>query len=98
MLGLRRTVERLMDVVEYLADWWNGRHARLHDPASVQQAYLATFSSPEGQIVLDDLIARVYATVCYRADELAAHNGRRSLVHEILQNIEFAKMEQPSTE
>ena len=54
----------------------------------VRQAYIRTFSTPDGQIVLQHLVNGCYATVCYSKDQIeqAAHNGRRSLVHEILEN------------
>lgn len=95
MLTERRAREdvSIMFLTELLSRRWLQQ-----DPYSLQKAYLVTFSTPEGQMVLQDLVDRVYATVCYEQDKLAAHNGRRSLVHEILQNIEHAKLGQPSTE
>lgn len=57
-------------------------------PEETRAAYIRTFSSADGQLVLQHLVNGCYATVCYSKDpiEQAAHNGRRSLVHEILEN------------
>lgn len=55
------------------------------------QAYVATFlGSPHGRVVLQHMIDATYATVCETFDPiaLATHNGRRSVIDEILRNID----------
>lgn len=58
----------------------------------VLRAYQVTFSTPEGQAVLQHLMDAVYCQVYTGHDpvELATHNGRRSLVQEMLENIDKA--------
>jgi hypothetical protein len=64
--------------------------------SDLAQAYLITFSGP-GQQVLAHLMDEVYCTVYAGRDplELAYHEGRRSVVQEILENIDMA--ERPDT-
>jgi hypothetical protein len=64
-------------------------------PESVLRAYQVAFSTAEGQVVLQHLIDQVYCQVYTGHDpvELSMHNGRRSVVQEILENID--KAEQP---
>jgi len=58
----------------------------------VAQDYLVTFSTAQGQRVLQHLLDSVYCTVYEGTDPIAAalHNGRRSLVQEILENLDLA--------
>lgn len=58
--------------------------------ASTLRAYHATFSSLDGQIVLNHLFDNVYCTVYEGTDGNAAlvHNARRSIIQEILMNID----------
>lgn len=58
----------------------------------VLRDYQVTFSTPEGQVVLQHLMDAVYCQVYTGHDpvELATQNGRRSVVHEILENIDKA--------
>ena len=58
----------------------------------VLRAYQLAFSTPEGQVVLQHLMDAVYCQVYVGKDqtELAMQNGRRSVVHEILENIDKA--------
>lgn len=59
---------------------------------NVLRAYQVAFSTPEGQVVLQHLMDAVYCQVYQGKDpvELAIQNGRRSVVHEILENIDKA--------
>lgn len=56
------------------------------------QDYQLTFSTPSGIRVLTHLLDQVYCTIYEGTDPIAAatHNGRRSLVQEILENIDLA--------
>jgi len=58
----------------------------------VLRAYQVTFSTPEGQVVLQHMMDHIYCQVYNGKDatEVAMHNGRRSVVHEILENIDKA--------
>jgi hypothetical protein len=51
-----------------------------------------TFSTAQGQLVLQHLLDEVYCQTCPVQDPiaLAMHNGRRSVVQEILENIDSA--------
>jgi hypothetical protein len=55
-------------------------------------AYQVTFSTAQGQLVLQHLLDEVYCQTCPVQDPiaLAMHNGRRSVVQEILENIDSA--------
>lgn len=57
------------------------------------QDYQVTFSTEQGRRVLTHLLDAVYCTVYEGTDPVAAamHNGRRSLVQEILENIDLAE-------
>ena len=56
-------------------------------------AYSMTFRTPFGAIVLEHLMDEVYCTICPEDSPtaLAEHNGRRSVVDEILRNIDTAE-------
>lgn len=62
-------------------------------PSDLMQSYQRTFASADGQRVLQHLIDSVYATTCEQTDgvALATHNGRRSVVQELLHNIDLAE-------
>lgn len=72
-------------------EWF--RHRWVGIDETIFRTYQATFSTFEGQRVLQHLLDTVYCTVCLSNDpvELAAHNARRALVHEILENIDEAE-------
>ena len=55
--------------------------------------YHATFATESGQRVLKHLMDNVYCQVYEGNDpvELASHNARRSVVHDILSNIHVAQ-------
>lgn len=70
--------------------WILRKFIRQPDEAQIIfNACIATFSTPDGQIYLQHLVNNVYATVCYSKDplDIAAHNARRSVVHEILETL-----------
>jgi hypothetical protein len=59
--------------------------------SDLPRAYMVCFGTPEGQRVLQHLLDQIYTTTCPQADALAlaTHNGRRSVVQEILENIDL---------
>jgi len=78
----------MMRFTEWLSQKWR----RPLDP-HIRQAYLITFSTPHGRQVLQHLMDEVYCQICNTHDPimLATHNGRRSLVQEILEMIDEAE-------
>lgn len=78
-----------MNFIRYIKDLWHGET----DPNTIAQAYEDCFNTPPGQKVLEHLVNNVYATVYEGIDPigLAYHNGRRSVVQDILLNREMAK-------
>ena len=80
--------------------WMTQKWARRLDPGLVQ-AYQVTFNSLHGRAVLQHLLDEIYCQVCLSKDpiDLSTHNARRSVVHEILENIDMADHPpQPFTE
>lgn len=75
-----------------LIDWLRQKWTRKGED-DLKQAYLAAFSSFHGRLVLEHLLSNVYFTVYEGTDPVAAalHNGRRSVVHEILEVIDQAE-------
>jgi len=73
---------------------WLKRKWRRPPTEVLDQAYQVTFSTPQGQLVLQHLLNEVYCQVCLSSDPivLATHNARRSVVHEMLENIERAEV------
>jgi len=63
---------------------------------SLLESYYITFSTEHGQRVLHHLLDSVYCTIYEGLDPImmATLNGRRSLVHEILENID--QVERPN--
>lgn len=59
----------------------------------VARAYHVTFSNLEGQLVLQHLLDNVYCTVYEGSDpqEALVHNARRTVVQEILVNIDLGE-------
>ena len=57
------------------------------------EAYRLTFSGLHGEHVLAHLMDSIYCRPYEGHDpmEMAMHNGRRSVVHEILENIDLAE-------
>ena len=56
-------------------------------------SYQATFENTHGDRVLQHLLDSIYCTICTSNDpyELAAHNARRAVVHEILINLQHVE-------
>jgi hypothetical protein len=77
-----------------LRDWLGRKWFRQQSPL-LAQAYQVTFATAEGRLVLQHWLDEVYCRVCHSQDPiaLAMHNGRRSVIHEILEAIDMA--EQP---
>jgi len=75
-----------------LRAWISQKWRRSLDP-NLGQAYLATFSTIQGRQVLQHLLDEVYCQTCPVHDPiaLATHNGRRSVVQEILENIDLSE-------
>jgi len=73
-------------------NWLSQKWRRRTDPA-LAHAYQVTFSTAQGQLVLQHLLDEVYCQTCPVQDSiaLAMHNGRRSVVQEILENIDSAQ-------
>ena len=71
---------------------WLDRKWQPVDQTGLREAYQVTFSTLYGQQVLQHLIDQSYATICESNHpiDLAAHNARRSVVHDILINIDVA--------
>jgi hypothetical protein len=74
-----------------LKDWLTRKWQRGLDPG-LAQAYQVTFTSLHGRQVLQHLLDEVYCQTCPVNDPiaLATHNGRRSVVQEMLENIDMA--------
>lgn len=72
--------------------WLTRKWTRTPDP-SLLDAYRVTFSTVHGQRVLRHLLDSVYCTVYAGTDPmaLALHAGRRSVIHEILENVDAAE-------
>lgn len=70
---------------QWLAHKWGRK-----EEADLTGAYRATFQTFHGQRVLNHLLDNVYCTIYEGTDpvEMAVHNGRRSVVHEILEVLD----------
>lgn len=79
-------------MIKAIETWFVMKWRRAADPSLVH-AYGATFGQPEGQRVLRHLLESIYCTVYEGTDPQAAlvHNARRSVVHEILENVDLAE-------
>lgn len=62
-------------------------------PRELANSYTATFSSAPGQVVLNDLLDKIYCSVYEGSDanEALVHNARRGVVDEILRNIDLGR-------
>ncbi len=89
-----REERRLLMLKSRFADWLGSKWRKRLD-AHLAQSYQVTFSSLQGREVLQHLMDEVYCQVCPVNDPiaLATHNGRRSVVQEILEAIDIG--EQP---
>ena len=71
---------------------WFARKWQRQDPSELSQAYQVTFNSLHGQMVLQHLLDTIYCQVYEGTDAQAAlvFNARRSVIHEILYNVDAA--------
>lgn len=72
--------------LEWLTQRWDKRPIS----ADLAQDYRATFSTPSGQRVLKHLLDNIYCRAYEGMDATAAviHNARRTVLQEILENID----------
>ncbi len=72
-----------------LIEWLERKWERKKED-DLRQAYLATFGTYHGKVVLDHLLTNIYMTIYEGKDPLEAahHNGLRACVHQILENID----------
>lgn len=75
-------------IIRWLRNMWVPR-----DIYELMQSYKVTFSNVHGQRVLYDLIDNVYCKVYEGSDPImqAKHEGRRSVVDEIIRNVDQAE-------
>lgn len=75
-----------------LRQWLQYKWQMVMDPKLVQ-SYQSTFSTVDGRRVLQHLFDSIYCTVYEGIDPNAAlvHNARRSVVQEIIRNIDGAE-------
>ena len=80
-------------MISTIQRWLTTKWRLVYNGDEVVQAYGGVFGSPAGQVVLQHLIDNIYCQVVETNDAitLATHNGRRSVVHEILTNIDLAQ-------
>jgi len=73
--------------------WLRDKWGRGDDAQTLAGNYQATFASEPGQRVLRHLLDNVYCSVYEGKDAIegAHHNGRRSVIHDILLNIDLAE-------
>jgi hypothetical protein len=79
-------------VTRAFASWLTRGWIPKLDPALLE-SYRIAFSGEHGAQVLQHLLDNIYCRVYEGADSNAAliHNARRSVVHEILENIDRAR-------
>lgn len=72
---------------------WLGYKWRQPAQAQLVRSYHATFSTPDGQLVLQDLLDKVYCLIYEGTDvqQAVILNARRSVVQEILENIDLGE-------
>lgn len=75
-------------IARWLQNMWTPR-----DVYELMQSYKVTFSNVHGQRVLHDLLDNVYCKVYEGPDPImqAKHEGRRSVVEDILRNLDQAE-------
>lgn len=72
---------------------WLARKWLRKEEAALAQDCQVTFSTPHGRRYLHFMISAIYATIYEGKDAFAAgrHEGRRSVVHEILETIDMVE-------
>lgn len=80
-------------MIKSIQQWFHRKWLPRQHPQSLLNSYHATFSNIYGQDVLQHLIDSIYCTVYEGSNpnEALVHNARRSVVHEILTNIDMAQ-------
>ena len=75
-----------------LDQWFRRKWMTLAHPQLIR-AYGSTFATHDGQLVLQHLLDHIYFVTYEGVDPQGAviHNARRSVVHEILLNIDAAE-------
>ena len=78
-------------MIARLKDWLSHKW-RTIEQRELLEAYGSTFGSLHGQLVLQDLLDRVYCQTYEGTDPQGAviQNAKRQVVHDILYNIELA--------
>lgn len=72
---------------------WLGRKWRREPSPDLLNAYLYTFNTPHGQMVLNDWLDEIYCQTCPVNDPLALaeHNGQRKFIQRIMEAIDQAQ-------
>jgi len=72
----------------WLANKWERSEQK-----ELENAYRVTFDNVYGRIVLHHWLNNIYCQYSQSTDpiELATHNGRRSVIHEILEALDMAE-------
>ena len=80
-------------MISTIRKWLFAKWRLIYQSDEVVNAYGITFTSPHGQVVLQHLVDNIYCSIYEGNDPNACltHNGRRSVVHEILMNIDLAQ-------
>lgn len=82
----------MVSVLASIARWLNVKWLPRVD-AHTLDAYAVTFGTAQGRLVLQHLLDTMYCTIYEGVDPLALayHNGQRSVVQAILENIDKAQ-------
>lgn len=69
---------------------WLSRKWRRQPAPALLQAYVVTFSTVQGQMVLQDWLDEIYCQPCAINDPLALaeHNGQRKFIQRVLEAID----------
>lgn len=80
-------------MIASIKEWLKAKWRPAFDQDQLKVAYVTAFNSPAGSLVLQHLIDTVYCQVYQGIDPIACitHNARRSVIHEILLNIDAAQ-------
>lgn len=79
-------------MIKVFAEWFRHRWVS-QEREELLRCYQITFSTPEGQRVLQHLLDNVYCRVYEGSDTnlVLLHNGRRSVIQEILETLDAAE-------
>jgi len=75
-----------------IVQWLSRKWLRDEQP-TLAESYQLAFSTPHGAQVLRHLMDTIYCSIYEGTDPVMAlaHNARRAVVHEILENIDLAE-------